>query len=138
MTTATTAAVSDTAHADQALRFLHALSRRDFDEIERLLASNVWFRALLPRKAYELNRAEETLDILRRWFGEAKKFRVLRTEHHTLAGREFILYRFLLLPDWAPEQWHIIEQAGFMRVKEGRISRLDLVCTGFFPADDHT
>jgi hypothetical protein len=27
----------------------------------------------------------------------------------------------------------VIEQTGFCRVKDGRISRIDLVCTGFHP-----
>ncbi len=59
---------------------------------------------------------------------------MLTSEHSTMASREYLRYRFLVLPPWAPEEWHVIEQAGFCRVKECQISRLDIVCTGFHPA----
>lgn len=57
-------------------------------------------------------------------------------EHHTMAGREFVRYRFMLRPGWAPERWHVIEQAGYCRVHDGVITRMDLACTGYFPIED--
>lgn len=120
---------------DVARSFLAALGRRDFDDIERHLATDVWFRALLPRGLEEARSASETREKLSSWFSGAEPFRVLENDHHSLEGREHLRYRFLLRPEWAPEQWHVIEQVGFCRVKEGVISRLDLVCTGFFPTE---
>ncbi|HSF15917.1 MAG TPA: nuclear transport factor 2 family protein [Vicinamibacteria bacterium] len=127
-----TSAVSD----KRAAMFLDALGRRDYDALSSLLAPNVWFRALLPRKLYDLDNRQEAIATFRSWFGGAADFQVLETDHHTLVSREYIRYRFLLRPDWGPEQWHVIEQVGFFRVKEGSISRLDLVCTGFFPLEE--
>ena len=115
-------------------RFVDALARYDFDELEACLAPDVWFRALLPRSVHESNSARQAADAYRSWYGSASRFALLAAEQHTMAGREFLSYRFKLLPPWTPEQWHVIEQAGFCRVKEGRISRLDVVCTGFHPA----
>jgi flavin-dependent dehydrogenase len=36
-------------------------------------------------------------------------------------------------PTWAPDVWHVIEQSGYARIADGRVRRLDLVCTGFVP-----
>ena len=121
---------------DVATEFLEALGRRDFEELEMLFAPNAWFRALLPRRLHESTRATDAIEAFRGWFEGASDFRVLSVEHHPLANREIFSYRFLLRPDWAPEQWHVIEQVGYFRVKEGRISRLDLICTGFHPSDE--
>lgn len=112
-------------------RFLDALARRDFDELEALLAPDVWFRALLPRSIHETRSAGEAIAALRDWYGGASEFEPLTADRYRMANREHLRYRFRLLPAWAPEEWHEIEQAGFCRVRDGRISRLDVVCSGF-------
>jgi hypothetical protein len=112
-------------------RFLDALARRDFDELETLLAPDVWFRALLPKGQHETNTARDAADLYRSWWGGAKAFEVIRTDQYTMAGREFLSYRFRVILDGAPDHWRVVEQAGFCRVKEDRIARLDVVCTGY-------
>jgi hypothetical protein len=114
-------------------RLLKALAHRDFDRLKACLAADIWFRALLPKAVHESNTAVEAADAYRSWYGTAHGFEALAAEHFRMTGREFLRYRFRVLPPWAPEEWHVIEQAGFCRVKEGRISRLDVVCTGFHP-----
>jgi flavin-dependent dehydrogenase len=115
-----------------AMAFLAALGRRDWDGLELLLAPDVWLRALLPREMREEKNAAAVVALYRRWYGGAET-RLLEAEHHTMAGREYLRYRFLTRPEFAPEQWHLVEQTGFCRIKDGRISRLDVVCTGFHP-----
>jgi hypothetical protein len=51
-------------------------------------------------------------------------------------GKERVVYRFLLRPDWAPDTWHVIEQDAFLSVRDGLIRKIDLVCTGFMPVGD--
>lgn len=119
-----------------AVRFLEVLGRVDFEELERCLTRDVWFRALLPRRIHESNTARDAAAAYRSWFEGAGGSRLLESDHHTMAGREYLRYRFLFRPDWAPDRWHVSEQTGFCRVKDGLISRLDVVCTGVFPADE--
>jgi flavin-dependent dehydrogenase len=131
------ATIETTAGPDHpAVAFLDALRRRDFDGLERLLAPDVWMRALLPSKVREEKDARGAVSAYRLWYGGAGECRLLEAEHHTLAGRDYLRYRFLVRPDFAPDRWHVVEQAGFCRVKDGRISRLDLACTGFHPTDE--
>jgi len=129
-------AVHDPAQVSRA--YLRALERRDFDTVSGLLAPDAWLRALLPRQVIESRTDDATLETLRSWFGTAKEFRVLWTDHRSSAGRERIAYRFQLKPDWAPEQWHVIEQVGFCRIRDGRISRIDVACTGFVPVSSES
>lgn len=121
---------------DVSARFLDLLARGDFAAVGELLTPNVWVRALLVREVHESNTAAAAVEALRDWVGSPHGARILDAEHRPMAGRERLRYRFLVRPKWAPETWHVLEQTGYCRVKDGRISRLDLVCTGYYPADD--
>lgn len=113
-------------------RFLEALGRRDFDQLEASLAPDVWFRALLPKAQRESNAAHEVAATFRSWFGDQTASELIHSEHYTVAGRVFLSYRLQLLSTSSPG-WHVVEQAGFCRIREDRISRLDVVCTGLHP-----
>ena len=123
------------APASVARIFLDTLAGRDFVALRDLFADDVWFRILLPRHTVEEHTADGTVAALYRWYGTANELEVHDLDHHTMAGREFVSYRFRLRPEWAPEHWHLIEQSGYVRIRDGRITRLDLVCTGFHPVD---
>jgi flavin-dependent dehydrogenase len=131
-TPATTAVARPPAADEVAVAFIEALARRDWTAMERMLTPEVWMRALLPKRLHEETTAAGTLAMFRTWFG-APDSRLLEAEHHTLAGREHLCWRFLVRRDHAETPWHLVEQTGFCKVKDGRISRLDLVCTGFHP-----
>jgi hypothetical protein len=118
-----------------ARRLLDAIVTRDFDGLNAVLAADVWMRALLPREIVETHSAADTREKFRSWFAPHDALEVLSTEQHTVEGREFLAYNLLLRPDWAPDVWHVVEQSGYCRVVDDRVTRLDLVCTGFFPTD---
>jgi ketosteroid isomerase-like protein len=116
--------------------FLEALGRLDFKEVEQCLATDVWFRALQAKGVHESKTANDAADAFRGWFNGTGGTRLLDCERHTTEGREHLRYRFLLRPEWASDQWHLVEQTGFCRVKDGKITRLDVVCSGFFPVEN--
>jgi hypothetical protein len=118
-----------------AVAFLDALRRRDWTALEQLLAPDVWMRALLPKRVLEENTAIGVAAAYRHWYGGSGECQMLQAEHQTMVGRDYLRYRFLLRPDFAPEQWHVVEQTGFCRVKDGRITRIDVVCTGVHPVE---
>jgi hypothetical protein len=127
MTTRTTPTASDVAH-----RFLDAVAARDFPTLRALFASDVWMRALLPREVVETRTADDAVETFREWFAPHNSVTAVATDQHTMEGREYFSYRFRLKPDWAPDQWHVVEQSGYCRVADEQITRVDLVCTGFF------
>ncbi len=62
----------------------------------------MWFRPLPPHSLYEATAASDTVAAFRAWFGAAEMFEVVATEHHTIAHREHIGYRFPLRPTGRP------------------------------------
>jgi hypothetical protein len=114
-------------------QLLDAIVTRDEDQLRRLFSPDVWFRVLIVRRTVETHDAETAIATFRSWFGGAVQLQVLHTATYPIGGREHLSYRLRLRPDWAPEVWHVIEQSGYARIHEGRVRRLDLVCTGFVP-----
>jgi hypothetical protein len=114
-------------------RFLRAVIQGDEATLFTLLDPDVWLRAMLVREVIEERDAVATIARLHGWFGSAVAREVLHAATSPVASRHHLSYRFLLRPVWAPDVWHLIEQSGYARVRDGRISRLDLVCTGFHP-----
>ena len=118
--------------AEVARRFLEAIEALDFEALEACLAPDVWFRGLLPKRVQESNTSAELVAAFRGWF-DRPGARVESTAHHTMEGREHVRYRCRLLPRFAPDQFHVLEQTGYCRVRDGKISRLDIICTGHHP-----
>jgi hypothetical protein len=141
VTTETTLTIAPTAPRTlvqaTAARFLEALAERDLDAILDLLAPDVWLRALLTREVAEARDARSATRLLGTWVDAPGGREVSEAAWTALAddgvpGRARIRYRFRLRPTWAPDTWHVIEQTGYLRVgPDGRITRLDLACTGY-------
>jgi hypothetical protein len=115
--------------------FLEALANRDFEALRACLQQDVSFRALVPSGIRQATEASGTANRLRLWFGEADRFEMLRSEIGQVADRLSITYR-LRLHD--PDGWQVIEQRLYCNVgDDGRISKFDLLCSGFLPDDPH-
>ena len=114
-------------------RLLAAIVDRDEATLFELFAPDLWFRALLIHELVEHHHAVAAVAMFRGWFGRGIPVEVLHTATYPVASRQYLSYRFRLRPEWAPDVWHVIEQSGYVRVRDGRVARLDLVCTGFFP-----
>jgi hypothetical protein len=111
--------------------FLYALANRDFEALQACLQRDVSFRALVPPGIRQATDASGTVNRLRLWFGEADSFEMLRTEIGQVADRLSITYRIRLHDS---DGWQVIEQRLYCNVgDDGRISTLDLLCSGFLP-----
>jgi hypothetical protein len=128
----TTALANPTA-AQVATELLRAIVERDEPALCELFAPDVWFRALVVHELLERHDVPGTLAILDGWFGSAAEVQVLSASTAPAGSRELLRYRLRLRPQWAPDVWHVIEQTGYARVADGRVRRLDLLCTGFVP-----
>ena len=110
--------------------FLEALTSRDFEGVAASLDPDIRFRGLLPGGLCELSGAAVVTDQLRSWFEEPDAFEVEETVAQDIADRLRISYRFRLHDE---DGWAVIEQQAFCDVDDGRIERIDLVCSGFRP-----
>ena len=111
--------------------FLQALANRDFEALRACLQKDVSFRALVPPGIRQASDASGTVNRLRLWFGEADSFEMLRSEIGQVADRLSITYRIRLHDS---DGWQVIEQRRYCNVgDDGRITKLDLLCSGFLP-----
>lgn len=111
-------------------QFLHALGERDFDRIERLFHDDVQFRALTPSALREAGNAADAAGWIRAWTGDATEYDLIASSTDHVIDRLHLSYRIQLTYD---DQPYVFEQHAYCVLDAGRITTMDLVCSGFRP-----
>jgi SnoaL-like domain len=107
-----------------------ALASRDFPRLAATLAPDVRLRALIPPGPVEAS-GDGAAAKFSAWFGDAEELQLVRSERETIADRLHVSYRLRVKrPD---DGWKVVEQHLICALEGGRISALDLLCTGFRP-----
>jgi hypothetical protein len=120
---------------DVAEEFVDALAARDFARLERSLAPDVDFHAVVPGTGSfrEQSGAEATANQFRSWFSDAEPLELLHSSVEPVADKLRLTYRFAAFEE---QQWHIVEQQGYALVGDRGIEKLDVACSGFRPVPD--
>jgi len=113
---------------DVASAFRDALTARDFPVARALLAQDVRFQMLLPIGFKTESEADGAIGRFIHWFGDADSFDVETSNVGELEGREAVSYRFRLHD---ADGWQAIEQHLMIDVRDGLITGIDLLCSGF-------
>jgi|SRR5581483_2061159 len=116
---------------DPASALVKALADRDFWGLVGILAPEVRMRALVPSGPVELNGAEAAAARYAAWFGGATNLELVHAGCDEVGDRLHVFYR--LRVDRAGDPTRIVEQHLFCALDAGRITALDLVCSGFRP-----
>ena len=122
--------------ASPASELLDALCARDFDRLERCLSDEAQLRALLPPRFLEADGPAEIVGWFRRWFGQASTFTVVDRDAGAVGGRDQLRWRFRVAPHPTSGDTSVqeIEQTVFCDVAaDGKVTRVDLLCSGFRP-----
>jgi hypothetical protein len=116
-----------------AVELLDAICSRDFDRATASLSESASLRALLPPRFLEAEGADEIVGWFRRWFEQAETFTVVDRDAGEVGGRNRLTWRFQLAPHPSNGDGtlHEIEQTLFCDVEDGKIQRIDLLCSGF-------
>ena len=109
-----------------------AIAAKDADGLRGLLAADVDFTAITPRRHW--NAGSPTMS----WRscsarGSRTRTASTRVEHvetDAFADRERVGYRFAVTN---PEGRFLVEQQAYLEVEDGRIGWMRLVCSGFRP-----
>jgi hypothetical protein len=118
---------------DPGERLVAALAARDFPRLARTLVADVPMRALIPPGLVEVSGAEAAAAKFSAWFGDAEVFELVRSGSETVADRVHIFYRLRVKkPGDVPK---LVEQHLLCGLDGDRINTLDLICSGFRPAD---
>jgi TusA-related sulfurtransferase len=110
------------------MAYLDALQKRDFQRIETYFDPRVAFRALVPADLHVETDALQTIARLREWFGDADEITIARQVIEDTLGSLYLAYRVHLRQD---DEWQVVEQHAYCAVRDGRIERMDLLCSGF-------
>ncbi|MEO8286279.1 MAG: nuclear transport factor 2 family protein [Chloroflexota bacterium] len=111
-------------------RFLAALARRDFEGLEACFQPDARFRALVPSGVREGIGPEHTVAWFYLWFGTAEQFEMQKMDTERMHDRLHICYRIRLIKEGLLQS---IEQQAYCEVTGGRISVMNLLCSGFRP-----
>jgi hypothetical protein len=135
MTTDATPAPSTTGSTSVGSRFVTAIAERDEEALRVLLAHNIDFKAVTPRKFWEGANPDDVLDaIFGHWFEETDHIDevVHADQGDDVADVKRIGYRFRIT---TPDGPHLVEQQAYYREDEETIVYLRVVCSGYRPTD---
>jgi hypothetical protein len=114
--------------------FLESLAAQDFAQLGGALAAGARLRALLPSGLREWAGAEIIADRFARWFGETEEFQLVDAAVSEVGGRLHLRWQLRLRAERLGPGWFTVEQQSYADTDgDGRISQLDLLCTGYRP-----
>ena len=111
---------------------LDALGARRFLAMQDLLDPDVRLRGLLGGERHDFHGAEAVTAAFRDWFGDADEFALLRWDADSVADRLLLTYRARLRQP-GEAHFELAEQHACCEVRGGRITSIDLLCTGLRP-----
>jgi hypothetical protein len=116
------------------VEFANALARKDFTRIGELMQEDIDFRAMTPRRNWEAgDRQTVVTEILTKWFEDSDEIREMDSmESDSFADRERVGYRFRVRN---PEGDFLVEQQAYLSERDGRISWMRVLCSGYRPIE---
>lgn len=120
------------AAVDAGARLIDAIAAQDFAAIEACFAPAARFRAMVPSAVREEEGPAAIGARLRLWWEGLDHVELVQSEVEPVADRIRLRYR---LRGHDADGWVTVEQTGYLQAEEGAISVLNLVCSGFRPAE---
>src|SRR6516162_8199739 len=111
-------------------KFVQAIASRDFPAIAACFADDVQFRALVPRGLREARGPADATRYFQTWFGSAERIEALDLRCELIGDRLHLAWRLRVDE---PARTTVVEQHAFATWDRGRITQIDLVCSGFRP-----
>jgi hypothetical protein len=117
--------------------FLEGLAAQDFTRLGGALTADARLRALLPKGVREWTGAETIAGVFACWFGDTEDFELVEATVGEVGGRLHLHWRLRLCTERLGTGWFTVEQQAYADTGDGgRITRLDLLCTGYRPEGD--
>lgn len=113
--------------------FARAFAEKDFDRVREMLAPEIDFRGMTPRKVWEESSPDAIVDdVLRKWLEDDETVREIESiDTGRVGDRHSVRYRFHV--DVPGEGPHVMEQQAYYELTDGRISWLRVMCSGARP-----
>ncbi len=111
-------------------RLVGAIAAQDEAALADCFARDVEFHALVPSGLRERTGATEAASLMSQWFGDSTELHLLDSRSEQVGDRLHISYRFAGVEEGDA---YVVEQQLYCLVGDGKISRVDLLCSGFRP-----
>jgi hypothetical protein len=124
--------VSTAQSTDGGTGFLEALARRDFEDLAGAFAEDGRLRGLVPSALREAEGRDAIAERFRIWNGDIEEFELLDSE---VAEMEDVLRLRWRIRGVDPDDAAVTvyEQTAYAEIADGRIARMNLVCSGHRP-----
>jgi SnoaL-like domain len=122
---------------DRADALLGGLAAQDFTRVGSAFARDARLRALLPARLRECAGTDAIAEQFAAWFGQTEDFEFVEATAGEVGGRLHLRWRLRLRAERVGAGWFTVEQLAYAdTADDGRIARLDLLCTGYRPEYD--
>lgn len=114
-------------------RIAHAIAAKDRSGLADLLAADVDFLALTPRRMWEGHTPDEVVEVVfGSWFEDKDEIEAMThcAAGEPVADRQHVAYRFDLS---TPDGPRVAEQQAYYAETDGKVSYLRIMCSGFRP-----
>ena len=111
-------------------RFVSALARKDFVELERCFAADVRFRALVPTGYNEAYNAHDAARFFEHWFGDVEPLQLRSARLSQLGSRTLVGYGVAGYEDGMAFS---CEQTLYCDIIGNQLAHVNLLCSGFIP-----
>ncbi|GEM35342.1 hypothetical protein NN3_63490 [Nocardia neocaledoniensis NBRC 108232] len=122
-------------HTPVAERFLDALTHRDFPAMTACLAPEVRLRGLIPPGPFDAVGPGAVIDRFHGWFGGLDTFAVLDSGRDRRGGKLAAHWLVRMCPEHGLGPARIAEQRVFLTADDDLITGIDLLCSGWQPAE---
>jgi hypothetical protein len=107
-----------------------AVAGQDLAHLGTHLAPDARMRALLPGGAVQALGRDDVLGCFDQWFGHWGGVEPVEVVDDTVGGRVLVHYKMLCQkPETQP---HVVTQTLLCGVSDGLVTRIDLLCSGFW------
>jgi len=121
---------------DAAERLVGAIAARDYTRLFGVLAHDARLRYMIPSGPGQVTGAADVAARYFEWFGDVVELDVQEVLVQRVSDRTSVRYQFLFRKD---RDWKVVEQQAYLDVDaDGRVSAIDLLCSGFRPAEGRT
>jgi TusA-related sulfurtransferase len=110
--------------------WIRAIMEGALERLEDFCQPDILSQVLTPYRYMNFNNPKNLIARYHQWFGECSDFHLEQSRVEIVGERLGIFYRFLLQEQG---DWYAVEQQLFGTMKDGRMARLHLLCSGFQP-----